>query len=183
MIRIKFSEDALNLYVVGYLSVDLHQLAIFSHLLETQEIDKAEAYFGKGAFSPNRYSRVYDTRAVSTNIKRVKEGSLELVVDVTGTIAQILMPLLAIWIDRRLNRRGERVIFEVDPTDRTLTRLLDAYQDSVLGDGDASFEYLMGLLQQSGYDVRVLGRNAFLIEHVLDRYAQRAVRTIKKYRR
>ena len=59
---------------------------------------------------------------------------------------------------------------------------MDAYASGDFGPGSEGLGTLMTILQQRNYDVTVLAQNLYLVEHVVEKYSQRMIKTIKKNR-
>ena len=70
--------------------------------------------------------------------------------------------------------------FQISPQDQGLRGVIDAYERGEFGQGREGLEMLMSVLLHRNYDVRILANNIYLIEHVVDRYSQRIIKTINK---
>ncbi|MCR9537260.1 hypothetical protein [Vibrio alginolyticus] len=181
-VRIYFGGDLTNLYEIGWLSSDLSQVIDFSELLELEDFERTEKFFGEKARPFNRFTKVVNRPHKRPEIIDVRKGSVELVLGGVTVAAAILMPLVQIYAQRYFEQQNEEVSFEVSPQDKSLKRILDAYARGEFGRGSEGLSALFSLLEIRNYDVRVLSQNVYLVEHVVERYAQRIVRTIKKNR-
>jgi hypothetical protein len=179
-IRILLGGELANLYELGWISADLSQLVEFSQLLEGEKSERAERFFGEKARPFNRFANISDIRERRPEIVEVKKGSIELTLAGVGIAAAIIMPLVQVAVQRRLTAANEAVHFEVSPQDQTLKQMLDDYQSGQLGHGTDGLGTLFYLLERRTYDVRVLAENVYLINHTIERYSQRIVRTIRK---
>ena len=130
----------------------------------------------------NRYSPVLDEPGAECKVQEVRNGSVELIILVSGLVAAVVIPFVAIAVQRELARRDQRVHFEISPQDLELKRILDDYEQRKLGKGDGGLQVLMHLLQGAGYDISFIQENAYLIGDVSGRYARRIVRTMYRNR-
>lgn len=181
-VRIYFGGDLTNLYEIGWLSSDLSQVIDFTELLESEDFERTEKFFGEKARPFNRYTKVVNKPHKRPEIIDVRRGSVELVVGGVAAAAAILMPLVQISVQRYFEQRDEEVSFEVSPQDESLKRMMDSYARGDFGRGREGLTALFALLETRNYNVRVLSQNVYLVEHVVEKYAQRIVRTIKKNR-
>lgn len=181
-VKIYFGGDLANLYELGWLSSDLSQLVDFSELVESGERERAEKYFGKEARPFNRYVSVVEKKRKRPEIVDVRKGSVELVIAGCSVAAAVLMPLVQIAVQRYFSAQDEEVSFEISPQDQALKRIMDAYERGDFGRGSDGLANLMGILEQRNYNVRVLAQNIYLVEHVIEKYSQRMIKTIKKNR-
>jgi len=181
-IKVYFGGDLANLYEVGYLSVDLFQLITFSDLIEQGDIDKAKDYFGEKPKPINRYSSLYRKRKTTSEIADVKKGSLELIIAGVTLSAAIIMPLVQIAAQKYFDYRNANVQFQISPDDLSLKRIIDAYAKGDFGRGQEGLDTLFAILERRDYDVRILAENTYIIEHVIDKYSKRIVKTVNKNR-
>ncbi|HOY88060.1 MAG: hypothetical protein V9G21_07820 [Methylotenera sp.] len=181
-IRIYFGNNLTNLYELGWISTDLNQLIEFSKLVESGELEQAEKYFGENARPFNRYVALNRKLEKRPEIVDVKGGSIELVISGVSLLASIIMPLVQIAVDRYFKANGEEVTFELSPKDQNLKEIMSAYEEGYFGQGRDGLTYLVSLLQQRNYNVNVIANNIYLIDHVVDKYAQRIIKTIKSGR-
>ena len=181
-IKIHFGGELANLYEVGYLSIDLYQLITFSDLIEQGEIEKAKEYFGKKPKPMNRYHSLLKISKAKSEIVDVRKGSIELMIAGISVSAAIIMPLVQVVAQKYLNHRCATVTFEFSPQDESLKRMIDAYAKGEFGRGQEGFDTLFTLLQRRNYNVSCLSENIYQVEYVVDKYAQRMVRTINRNR-
>jgi len=85
-----------------------------------------------------------------------------------------------IAVQRHFSKLDETVTFELSPQDKGLQKVMSAYEKGEFGEDAEGLKVLMSVLQQRDYNVDVLANNIYLIEHVVDKYSQRIIRTIKK---
>ena len=177
-ISIYFGGELANLYELGWISTDMSQLIAFSELVETGNIERAEKYFGEKSRPFNRYVSITEKREKRPEIVEVKKGSVELIIAGATLAAAVIMPLVQIAVQRHYAAKSEAVTFQLSAQDQGLRRVIDAYECGDLGQGRDGLEMLMSVLQQRNYDVSVLANNIYLIEHVVERYSQRIIKTI-----
>ena len=179
-VEVYFGNELARLYEIGYITTDLYQLAALSDLIESDRGEKIDQFFGPKPAPINRFSNLTNKERTRSEIIHVREGSVELVVAVAGVTAAVLMPLVSIEVNRRLRRQGINVEFEISPSDQNLKRILAAYEDRVFGGGNDGLELLFAILRERGYNVTIAGPNQYRIQHAVNRYANRIVKTIKK---
>lgn len=180
-IKIYFGTEMANLYDLGYITTDLYQIFAFSDLLEQKESEKVEKYFGEKSKPFNRYLTVLDKYKKDSSIVDVKKGSIELLLANAPLIAAVVMPLVAIKVQSYFAEKGRQIQFELSPADPALKRIMDSYEAGDFGDGRDGLDTLFSVLQQRNYSVSLTGQDAYSIEHVVDKYAQRIVKTIDKH--
>lgn len=76
--------------------------------------------------------------------------------------------------------KPRKATFELSPEDEGLRKIMAAYENGEFGKDREGLEVLMSILKERKYNVDVLANNIFLIEHVVEKYSQRIIRTIKK---
>lgn len=179
-IRLYFGGELANLYELGWISTDLSQLMEFAELVESGNRQRAEKYFGEKARPFNRYVSLTEKREKRPEIVDVKKGLIELVIAGTSVAAAVIMPLVQIAVQRYFAAKDETVTFELSPQDKGLRSVMVAYERGDFGQGVNGLNMLMSVLQQRNYNVNVLANNVFLIEHVVDKYSQRIIKTINK---
>jgi|TARA_R100000149_G_C5880341_1_gene145326 hypothetical protein len=181
-IKIYLGGELAHLYELGYISTDLHQLAAFGEMVEESRTADIERFFLKKRPTPiNRYTKLTgEKRPRRTEVLEVRPGSIELILGVSTLVASIAMPLVAIRVNRELQRRDVKVQFNISPQDARLKRALDAYEAGTFGDGEDGLQLLFSALSND-YDVTALGPHLYEIEHVVDQYSRRIVRTISKF--
>ncbi len=179
-IRIYFGSELANLYELGWISTDLSQLIAFSELVESGEQDRAEKFFGEKSRPFNRYTALTKNREQRPKIVEVQNGSIELVIAGASIAAAVIMPLVRISVTRYFDRLDETITFELSPEDKGLQKIMAAYEKGDFGKDREGLEVLMSVLKERKYNVDVLASNVYLIEHVVEKYSQRIIRTIKK---
>lgn len=182
-VKIYFGGDLTNLYEIGWLSSDLSQLVDFAELAESGDSERTERFFGEKSRPFNRYTNVVDKPRRRPEIVDVRKGSVELVIAGCSVAALVIMPLVQIAVQRYFSERDEEVSFQVSPQDLNLQRIMKAYENGEFGMGTEGLTTLMSILQQRNYNVTFLAENVYLVEHVVDKYSQRMIKTIKKNRR
>tara|TARA_Y100001956_G_scaffold23163_1_gene22839 strand:+ start:571 stop:1140 length:570 start_codon:yes stop_codon:yes gene_type:complete len=181
-VRIYFGGDLTNLYEIGWLSSDLSQLVEFSELLEDGKLERTEKFFGEKARPFNRYTKIVDKPYKRPEIVDVRKGSVELVIAGCSLAAAVIMPLVQIAVQRHFAQKDEVVSFEISPQDPNLRSIMDAYASGQFGRGSEALSALMAVLQRRNYNVTILEQNIYRIEHVVEKYSQRMVKTIEKNR-
>lgn len=179
-IRIYFGSELANLYELGWISTDLSQLIAFSELVESGEQDRAEKFFGENSRPFNRYTSLIKKREKRPEIVDVQNGSIELVIAGASVAVAIIMPLVRVAVTRHFAKLDETITFEISPEDKGLSKIMNAYEKGDFGKDREGLEVLMAVLKEREYNVDVLSNNIYLIEHVVDKYSQRIIRTIKK---
>ncbi|TYB32385.1 MAG: hypothetical protein FXF49_11800 [Flexistipes sinusarabici] len=106
-ITIYLGGDLAHLYELGYISTDLHQIAAFGEMVEEGRTRDVERFFLKKRPTPiNRYTNLMgEKRRRKTEVLEVKPGSIELLLGVSTLVASLVMPLVAIRVNRELQRR------------------------------------------------------------------------------
>lgn len=179
-VRIYFGGDLANLYELGWISADLSQLVDFSELIEQGDRGRAEKFFGEKSRPFNRYVSLTEKRRKRPEIVDVRKGSVELLIAGASIATAVLMPLVQIAVQRHFASLDEEITFEISPQDIALQRIMKAYERGKFGNGSEALELLFSILQERNYNVTVLAQNIYLVEHVIDKYAQRMIKTIKK---
>lgn len=182
--NVSIKYDSLNntLLELTNMTTDLNHLIIFGEMLADEvnpEIIKAYFYPPKKFMLDRDNQRVkkYSEKIV---IKDIKKGSIEIVIGSISIISAVVLSLLSPYMADRYNRANEKIEFNVSVEDKELNKLLDEYSERYYGDGDEGFENLQELLIMKGYSIKIMGKNQYLIEHVINEYVQKIVRTIKK---
>ncbi|MCK7632645.1 MULTISPECIES: hypothetical protein [unclassified Shewanella] len=181
-VKIYFGGDLTNLYEIGWLSSDLSQLVDFAELVESGEKERTEKFFGEKSRPFNRYTKVVDKPHKRPEIVDVRKGSVELIIAGCSVAATVIMPLVQIAVQRYFAARDEEVSFQISPKDTNLQRIMNSYANGDFGLGTEGLTMLMAILEQRNYNVTLLAQNIYLVEHVVDKYAQRMIKTIKKNR-
>jgi hypothetical protein len=181
-VKIYFGGDLTNLYELGWLSSDLSQLVDFAELLESENLERTEKFFGEKARPFNRYVKIVDQPHKRPEIVDVRKGSVELVMAGCSVAATVIMGLVQIAVHRHFTNKDEEISFEISTQDANLQRIMNAYANKDFGTGSEGLTTLMSILQQRNYSVSTLAQNTFLIEHVVEKYSQRMIKTVKKNR-
>ncbi len=176
-VNLYFGSKIANLYDLGYLTVDLHQLSVFSNLIESGQSEESEKYFGEKARPINRYMREL-TKGSNAEIIDVKKGSVELILAGLGALASIVMPIVAIKIERELDLNSKTIKFEISPQDERIKTHLESYKNGTFGSGEQALQNLFEVLQRLNYSITIRAEDIYSIEHVTNKYAQRMVKTI-----
>jgi len=179
-IKIYFGSELANLYELGWISADLSQLIEFSELVQNKKQERAEKFFGEKSRPFNRYAAINKDREKRPEIIDVQKGSIELLIAGSSIAVAVIMPLVQIAVQRHFSKLDETVTFELSPQDKVLRKVMNAYEKGEFGEGTEGLKVLMSVLQQRNYNVDALADNIYLIEHVVDKYSQRIIRTIKK---
>jgi len=169
------------MYDLGYVSTDLYQLLAFSELLEDEDFENIEKYYGEKARPFNRYISVLEKYKKESTIVDVKNGSIELLVENAPLIAAIIMPLVALKVQSYFAEQNREIQFELSPEDQGLKRIIDAYSEGEFGDGQEGLDLLFSILENRNYSVTITAQDAYAIEHVIEKYAKRIVKTIDKH--
>lgn len=181
-VKIYFGGDLTNLYELGWLSSDLSQIVDFAELLESEDLERTEKFFGEKARPFNRYVKVVDKPHKMPEIVDVRKGSVELIMAGCSVAATVVMGLVQIAVHRYFTNKDEEISFEIHSQDATLQRIMNAYAKGDFGTGSDGLATFMAILQERNYSVNILARNVFLIEHVVKKYSQRMIKTVKKNR-
>lgn len=182
-IKIYFGDDLANLFDVGYISTDIHQIISFTSLLEENNIEDINKYFLHNKYGLTRYSKVLSQEKMKkSRISDVKKGSIELVIASASLASSILMPIIAIKVNKYFEQRAEVVNFNIKVNDVRLQQLLDNYEQGYFGDGDRGLQNIIDLISNAGYNIDIISNNTYTVEDMLDKYTKKIVKTIKKYR-
>jgi len=182
-IKIYFGDDLANLFDVGYISTDIHQLISFTSLLEDNNIEDINKYFLENKYGLTRYSKVLSQEKMKkSRISDVKKGSVELIIAGVSLVSSIVMPIVAIKVSKYFERRNEQVNFNIKVNDTRLQRLLDDYEQGYYGDGENGLQSIIRLISHAGYNIDIISDNTYTVEHIVEKYTKRIVKTIKKYR-
>ncbi|MED5238510.1 MAG: hypothetical protein VX379_02935 [Pseudomonadota bacterium] len=143
------------------------------------ESEQADKYFGEKSRPINRYSSQL-TKGFKSEIVDVKKGSVAVAVAGATFIAAIVMPVVAIKVQRELEKEDQMVRFEISPQDESIKAHLQSYANGNFGRGEEGLTALFEVLQRLNYSVQISGEDIYSIEHVTNKYAQRMVKTIRK---
>ncbi len=178
--KIYFDSKLSNLYDLGYLTTDLHQVLSYSELISIQSLENAEKYFGEDARPLNRYAKPLKSHRLSSEIRGVERGSLVLWIAGAGLVSSIVMPIVAIKVRHALEKKGMTIKFEVSPEDQNLQKHLQSYENGNFGTGERGLKNFFETLSKINYSVGITTEDVYSIEHVTNKYAQRMVKTIEK---
>lgn len=181
-IKIYFGGELSNLFELGYISTDIHQLIAFSELIEKEDSTQIQKYFGEKPAPINRYVKISKESKRKSKISEVKQGSIELTLTDIGVLAGIVMPIVAIKVQQYFNQRNETVQFQISAQDQNLRRIIEGYERGDFGNGEEALSRLFRNLEYANYDVQINNNDIYLVEHVVEKYAQRIIKTIKKNR-
>ena len=179
-VKIYFGGKLANLYELGWIAADLSQVIDFSELIEVGSKERAEKFFGEKSRPFNRYAAISARKEKRPEIVEVNKGSIELIIAGATLAAAIIMPLVQIAVSRYFEEKDEMVTFEISPQDRVLKGILRSYENGDFGSGHEGLQELMYQLAQHNYSTSFLSDNVYLIEHVIEKYSQRIIKTIKK---
>lgn len=177
-LQIHYTGRLANLYDVGYLSVDLGQLVAFTQALEAEDGVALTRWYGEKAHAFNRFAPILFKNADATRIIDARPGSIELVVEVIGSLVPVICTLLHVYLAHHLE--GRDCEFTIDTDDQLARRAVDAYKSGAFGSGATAIERLSEHLAMHNRSMTALGDNAYLVDRVLDKYAKRIVRTIRR---
>lgn len=180
-IEIYFGSEIANLYDLGYITTDLYQIFAFSDLLEKKDSAKVEKYFGDKARPFNRYLTAFEKYKKESSIVDVQKGSIQLLIDNAPLIAAIVMPIIAIRVQSYFTEKNKEIKFELSPKDKGLKKIMNAYAKGDFGSGNDGLQTLFSVLEARNYSVSISADDAYAIEHVVDKYSQRIVKTIDKH--
>jgi hypothetical protein len=180
-LRIYFGGDIANLYDVGYLSTDIYQLIAFSELIDQKQDNEIRRWFGEKPRPFNRYASVLDKYRRSSDIREAKGGSLELVVAVASLVSNIVVPLVALYVQQQQDEKHPPMVsFEISVRDVRLQQVLNMFSEGYFGQGPQAIEALFQALRDRGYNVVLRANDAYVIHDTLKRYAQRMIRTMAR---
>jgi hypothetical protein len=156
----------------------LYQLITFSELLQEGNDELIVKWFGENTRFLNRSTGGFKAYRGASEIREARNGSLELFIEIRSLITSIIVPLVAIYLQRYLETR--QVQFEVSVDDQNIQQALRTYANGTFGTGPQALELLFAALGQLGYNIRIQAQDIYVIDDVLNRYARRMVRTINK---
>jgi hypothetical protein len=147
-------------------------------LIENRQTETLQKYYLKrtGLFL-SRYSKIFKENVKSAQIKHVKEGSVEIIIDNIPLIAKILIPFVVLGVQRKLARHDQRVTFNVFVEDPEIQNYMDMFKNSRKNEED--LQSFINFLSNSGYNVTALSERVYDVEKITERYAKRIARTIK----
>jgi ABC-type tungstate transport system substrate-binding protein len=88
----------------------------------------------------------------SSDIKEARGGSLELIVASASFISSVVVPLVVMYIQKRLdNQNPGSISFEVSVKDSRVQKLLTMFADGHFGQGAQAVDRLFKELQARGY--------------------------------
>jgi len=177
---LRFAGTAPSLYEVSYIGIDVYQVLAFSKLVDAGDRETLDYYFGQAPPPLNRYVDVLRAYRDTAPRVTVRRGSYEILLEQAPLLAAVLIPILAIYVQRRLSRFDETVIFEVAVEDEELQQLLEVFAKGAFGAGEPALRELFEALGHRGYNITAKQKDLFVIEHVLTRYSRRIVKTLKK---
>ena len=179
-LKIYFDSKLSNLYDVGYLTTDLHQVLSYSELLSEHALNKADKYFGEKARPLNRYAKPLKSSRLSSEITEIEKGSLALWISGTSLVTNIVMAVVSIKANNELKKKQLSVKFEISPQDKNIQKHLNSYQNGNYGYGEEGLKNLFETLSKINYSVSITAEDIYSIEHVTNKYSQRMVKTIEK---
>ena len=151
MLRVYFGAEISNLYDLGYLSIDLYQLIVFSELMQEGDHEQIDKWFGENTRSLNRNASGIKAYRKVSEIREAKNGSLELFVAIGSLLTSIIVPLVQTYMQRNLGSR--QVAFEIGVDDQNIQQALRTYANGTFGTGPQSLEMLFAALGQLGYSI------------------------------
>lgn len=178
-LRIYFGSSLANLYVVGYLSSDIHKLIALSEAIADEEGAPNQSEVANWFNYTNRYTRALEKHSRNSTITRARNGSLELLLGGMAVAASIIVPIAVARAQTKLQKEGRSVQFEVSPTDKVLKRHIDRYARGDYGTGAEGLTNLFGTLSGLGYDVGAVSDNTYKISRAIDACARRIVKTVR----
>lgn len=178
-IELHFSSEYSNLYTIGYITTDVNHLLVLSYLIETQDDESIREIFltRKGPFPITRYSRALREHMDSAHVIEARNGSVELVVEVTGITAIIVIAYIQWRSSTKI--KGKSVTFKVSTDDTKLQMLLDHYSAGGFDTDDKALNTLLKVLEKEGYDVEAIAERVFEVIPILEKYGKRIVRVIR----
>ena len=179
-LKIYFGSKIANLYDVGYLSTDIQQLIAFSDLISESDVDSLDKYFGEQIKGLNRYAKPLEKASRQSQISDVRSGSIEFVLQAVGVAASIIVPIAIFKAQSQLKKEGIDIKFEISPSDKNIVKYLNAYEKGDYGTGLDALNFLFEMLSKLNYNTSVISDNAYRIEHVTEKVAQRMVKTIRR---
>jgi len=110
-LRLLFRDGLSSLHDIGYLSVDVYQLVAFSQTLAEENVAEAERWFGENARPFNRFAPVLERYARMPAVTDARRGSIELWMEVANLAAAIIVPLVAVYVQREIG--NPKINFEI----------------------------------------------------------------------
>lgn len=179
-LTLRFDFGNNSLFDLGYISIDIFHLIVFSELIQNNEFDKMERFFinNKNPFSLTRDSVFLKSFRDQALIKSVRNGSIEIIISEVSLVATVLIPYIIYKLQKRDNHKSQKYYFEVNSNDTELNILIDRFKEGYYGRGDESIQWLFNTLNNRGYDISIRGMNSFAINKVIERYERRIVKII-----
>lgn len=171
-----------SLYDLGYLAIDIYHLIVFSKLIEDCDEYSLETYFyaPKRGFMLTRERNILREYRSSANIEHMEDGSIVIDISQVGLIATIIVPFVALYVEKRIKEKNEDITFEISADDKELQRLIEEVGKGYYGLEDEGLTWLLNILEERGYSIEVINKDIYRINKVMTNYQKRIVRTIKK---
>ncbi|TVX95188.1 hypothetical protein [Cohnella terricola] len=183
-LTLKFDLGENSLYDLGYLSIDIYHLIVFSELLERRDSEGIDMVYNssrvKSRFPLTREDNVLKNFRNKAIIKSVRNGSIELTIAGLSLISSIIVPFIIYKLQKRDLRSDQNYLFEVNANDRDLNHIIDSFRDGYYGRGPSSINWLFDILSRNGYDISFGGTDQFVIRKVLERYENRIIKIVEK---
>lgn len=181
-LRMKFESRNQSLADLGFISLDLNQLIFFSELLNDGAIEALENnFFNAHGYQLTRHNKLLEEYSNNIRIVDVKNGCIEIIFDGVSLLTSILIPFVALKVSRHLDKKDERLKFEINPEDERLASLINKYSEGLFGKEDKDLSWLFEKLSSEGYSISSNYEDHYVIQKVLDKYEKRIVKIITKY--
>ncbi|OBR91577.1 hypothetical protein CLRAG_29410 [Clostridium ragsdalei P11] len=180
-IHLDFGDN--SLYDLGYLSIDIYQLIVFSRLIEDNDRHSLEKYFygSRRSFMLTRNSSILKKYRNSANVEHMEDGSIVIDIAQVGLVATIIVPFVAMYVQEQIKKYSEEVTFEINSQDKQLQKIIEEVGQGYFGLEDEGLKWLLNMLENRGYSIEVINKDVYRINKVMTNYQRRIVRTIKKY--
>lgn len=178
VLQLHYKDRLANLYDVGYLSVDLFQLIAFAQALEAGDKAQLDRWYGEKAHAFNRFAGILVQNVEKSRIIDARPGSVHFEIAVAGILVPVVCTLLNVYLQHHLDNRDCQ--FTIESNDPVARRALDMYSRGMFGRGPEAIEKLSEHLANRSRSLTALGDNAYLVDQVLQRYAHRIVRTVRR---
>lgn len=180
-IQIYFGKECSNLYTLGYVSADLFQLLAFCEMIDNEDFINLNKFFpseGPRSFFLTRYSKIVTERIKGSQVSEVKNGSIEVILASASLAAAIIMPIVAILVERELARRNKTVTFNISTSDQNLQYFLNRYKLGIYGQGIEGRNRFFEELGNNNFRVTAINQDTFDIENLTRYYTSRIAKTL-----
>ena len=180
---IRFGDQLMNLYHLGYVSEDLAKVLVLAHSAREIRLGAVEN-FGSAVFRDpydvGRNDPRFQGFLELLRIEKVRSGSIEIVLASASLLSSIVVPLVILRAQQTAGR-GELTL-DVRSNHPLINPLLQRYSAGDFGRGPEAMNRLFSDLARAGVDVSPISNDVFVIDSIVQRYSRRIASVIKMKR-